>query len=752
MNTVSETSVAGVFSWRKVLVLALVFAGALVLMHVTNVAEYAQDVQRVKQTVQGGGALTIAGCIVAAAVLVAAGVPRLALCGVAGFLFGFVRGLLLMQTATVLAAYATFLLVRWTGAHWAAQRLARNRIAALVLHRHSPWSVFLVRQLPIHGVILNVILGASGVTHVDFLIGSFFGFLPYALIATLVGSGIGKGSSLIAWMQLGIAAVIATVAIGWIVAVRGRLARMAAAAATHQRARMNEPSYTRRFVLLLGGVALVRLACVLCVPLELVPDEAYYWDWSRRLDWCYYSKPPMIAWIIAASTRLLGTHAWSVRLPAALLNLVTITALFMLGRAMYTARAGLLAALVFIAVPGTMASALLMTIDAPLMCCWALALLCVWQATRTAAGWRALAWWSAAGLVTACGVLSKQMMLVFPALALLFLVLQPERRAAFRHAGVYVFTVLALAALLPLLWWNAQHEWITFQHTSSHFKAGRQLLAWLGTLGHFIGTQAVVISPVLWLLCVCTGAAGLWSWRRADERMRFLLCFSCVPLAAVALLSLRQRILPNWPAAFYVAASVYCAAWATQAFDLASWINRWRRAFMPGVVTGLVMGALGIVVISVIGMTGIGERALSKRLTGWRTLAATVDRVYRALPNSTNTFIMGVRDRSITSALAFYMPGHPRTCEWTYDIVIKSQYGIWQRGFGKTGWDALLVMHANDRFVPQTNRFASITLLTTHADAHGRPLFNIYLARDLRMWPDLQYALTDEQRARMRQR
>jgi len=229
MSTAPRDDAApGVFSWRKVLVLALVFAAALVFMHVAHVAEYAQDVQRIKASIRGGGAGVWMVCMLAGAALVAAGVPRLALCGVAGFLFGFVRGLVLMQVATLLAAYVTFLLVRWTGAHWAARRLARYRIATLVLHRHSPWSVFLVRQLPIHGVVLNILLGASSVSHGDFLIGSFCGFLPYAVIAVLAGSGMGKESPLMAWLQLGMAALTAVVAAGWIVSLRMKLTRMAA--------------------------------------------------------------------------------------------------------------------------------------------------------------------------------------------------------------------------------------------------------------------------------------------------------------------------------------------------------------------------------------------------------------------------------------------------------------------------------------------------------------------------------------------
>src|SRR5262249_25418158 len=30
-------------------------------------------------------------------------------------------------------------------------------------------------------------------------------------------------------------------------------------------------------------------------PLDLGQDEAHYWDWSRHLDWSYYSKGPLVA-------------------------------------------------------------------------------------------------------------------------------------------------------------------------------------------------------------------------------------------------------------------------------------------------------------------------------------------------------------------------------------------------------------------------------------------------------------------------
>jgi hypothetical protein len=73
----------------------------------------------------------------------------------------------------------------------------------------------------------------------------------------------------------------------------------------------------RRTLLLVLGVTLARvLYLVFLCPYTLIEDEAHYWEWSRRLEWSYYTKGPGVAWSIAAATRLLGDHEFAVRLPA----------------------------------------------------------------------------------------------------------------------------------------------------------------------------------------------------------------------------------------------------------------------------------------------------------------------------------------------------------------------------------------------------------------------------------------------------
>jgi len=82
---------------------------------------------------------------------------------------------------------------------------------------------------------------------------------------------------------------------------------------------------------LIGGalliITLLRSAAVITSPLELGVDEAQYWLWSQTPDFGYFTKPPLIAWIIGLSHWIFGHHTWAVRLPACWIHL--ITALFL---------------------------------------------------------------------------------------------------------------------------------------------------------------------------------------------------------------------------------------------------------------------------------------------------------------------------------------------------------------------------------------------------------------------------------------
>ena len=53
---------------------------------------------------------------------------------------------------------------------------------------------------------------------------------------------------------------------------------------------------------LILGIGFARIVALALNPIELYADESQYWVWSLQLDWGYFSKPPMIAWLIHLMT------------------------------------------------------------------------------------------------------------------------------------------------------------------------------------------------------------------------------------------------------------------------------------------------------------------------------------------------------------------------------------------------------------------------------------------------------------------
>src|SRR5260370_42325970 len=59
-----------------------------------------------------------------------------------------------------------------------------------------------------------------------------------------------------------------------------------------------------------AALALVAYAFVLRLvyagSVEMMPEETYYWNYSRHLDFGYLDHPPMVAWLIRVGTAVFG--------------------------------------------------------------------------------------------------------------------------------------------------------------------------------------------------------------------------------------------------------------------------------------------------------------------------------------------------------------------------------------------------------------------------------------------------------------
>ena len=193
---------------RRLLILALAVAGLVLVLHFTPLNQWLGDLQALKQQIRAYGwkahAVFAAGTIAA----IALGVPRLALCALAGALFGFVAGGIIALVSSLTGSWCAFLIARWSGRDWAEKRLAgaSDKLRS-VLATPTITTIFVARQLPVPGVLINAMLGVLPTSQRTFLIGTALGYLPSTAIVALAGSSLGKDSLAVAMTQISLAMI-----------------------------------------------------------------------------------------------------------------------------------------------------------------------------------------------------------------------------------------------------------------------------------------------------------------------------------------------------------------------------------------------------------------------------------------------------------------------------------------------------------------------------------------------------------------
>src|SRR5437879_11150880 len=88
----------------------------------------------------------------------------------------------------------------------------------------------------------------------------------------------------------------------------------------------------RSLLLWTAASKLLVVLALLYAGIGLMPDEAQYWTWSKALSYGYYSKPPAIAWQIAAGCKLFGDSEFGVRFFGAVLSFFLSLSIYFLGR------------------------------------------------------------------------------------------------------------------------------------------------------------------------------------------------------------------------------------------------------------------------------------------------------------------------------------------------------------------------------------------------------------------------------------
>jgi hypothetical protein len=437
---------------------------------------------------------------------------------------------------------------------------------------------------------------------------------------------------------------------------------------------LREPRLDRAALVLFAAVTAFHVAYAGW--LALSPQEAYYWEWSRRLDLSYFDHPPLAAWTIRLFTTVFGESERAIRLAAAFHSTLFSAFLWLTTRRLFGSRAALLAIAGGAVVPLFSIGQVIITPDGPLLSGWAMAL----YFTVRALDDERPQWLAAAGLAAGWAMLGKYTgFLLLPQL-LVLLLWDPRGRRMLRTPWPWLGVALAAAAFSPVVVWNvARHlESFAFQTTGrAETSRLRPVL-----LGRYVGLQVLAMSPVVLLLCV---EAVLVAWRRRSApAWRVVLLFSAPLLVLATVVSPFHWVKMNWLA----------PVWPTALAGAAALVPERRGARWWVVVGG---GALALVMTVLLHawpmVTWLPIPAKDETSAGWRELAARVDAERASLPAGAP--IIGCNYK-VTSELAYYLPGRPETS----GVGALGEPGLqydhwldWQRLAGRT---ALVVRDARD--------------------------------------------------------
>jgi 4-amino-4-deoxy-L-arabinose transferase-like glycosyltransferase len=476
-------------------------------------------------------------------------------------------------------------------------------------------------------------------------------------------------------------------------------------------------------LLIAVALGLCALRLVMASSLGLADDEAYYRIWSLAPSLSYFDHPPMIAWMIGGGRMLLGDSALGIRLVAPFCHLLGAFLLWRTAYLLYGRATAQTAVWLYLAMPLLAVGGILMTPDLPSVLFAGLVLWSLAELDRS----RNANWWLAVGVFAGLGLLSKYTNLFLGATIVLWLVATPENRKWFRSPQLWIGGLIAVAAAMPVVIWNAEHGWASF--AKQFGRVGHS-----GTLGpaylfEYLGSIIALASPLVAIFA----AVGLLGVARAAVARRrsndILLMAAVLPmLAYFTFHALHDRVQGNWPAPLYPPLAI-CAAIAIEAITL----ERRRKAlFASALALGFL--ATGVIYADALRPMPIAARMKdpTEQMHGWPALADAIDRK-RA---ETNAAWIATSSYATTGQLAMALRGRSDVAQLDQRI----RYEFLPRIPAATLRKPALYVELDRRIdlALLKSKFRGVKKVGTLTRANGLPggaTYQLYLAADPRVPP-----------------
>lgn len=352
------------------------------------------------------------------------------------------------------------------------------------------------------------------------------------------------------------------------------------------------------------------------VTLPFSPDEAHYALYGTHLDWSYFDHPPMVGWV-QGFFLLFGDSELVLRIAPLLFSFLAGLVLFRIVKREVSEQAAWVAVLLYACIPMFRLLGQAWVPESPLML---VGLGCLYFTLRLQQSERSqgeLSHWAMLGVCLGCAALSKYtaVTLAFSVALVLFTSFGGRLLA---NVGFWLMGAIAACLLLPILWWNYQHDWMSFLYQLNHgagksqwelFKALQMQMGQLGTYG--------LLAYVLGIV------ASIWVLKDAERRQQFMvyLLFAWPILILFSVLAAKGRSLPHWTAMGVLFLLPVMAAWLES-----KWVGPFKTNLHKIWVTLLAIPSLLILLgaFAVLSGANLGYKDYQhplQDLVGWKEVA-----------------------------------------------------------------------------------------------------------------------------------
>ena len=297
-----------------------------------------------------------------------------------------------------------------------------------------------------------------------------------------------------------------------------------------------ELNVQKTFLFLLA-IFIIKIISILNSPLSLSVDEAQYWDWSNNLDLGYFSKPPLIAWLIASTTYFFGIAEWSIRLSAPIFHFFIAVIIWFISKNVYNIKVANFITLIWATLPLTSFGSLIISTDTPLLLFWCMSLFTLLKTLES----NKIIWPILLGMSIGLAFLTKYAALYFIIILICLIILNQRFK---KNVFKFVLTIcIFLLVCAPNLYWNYVNDLSTFSHTAYNANLETVSLNYFEPI-KFMGSQLIICGPFI-LIAYLFKITKIKSYNKNEF---LLICFSLPILILIIIQAFLKTSNANWAA------------------------------------------------------------------------------------------------------------------------------------------------------------------------------------------------------------